>query len=134
MDVLSRIKISSFFIRDIDGLFKKVPLRAGDILFSQFIESEEKKDFFLHGKIPKRILDIIHFISKTSWLEVCLENKLFHLSISVKPKTSDIKVQKIGQNLGERILFVLLTPETCKSVVINRDEVIGDYDILKFFI
>lgn len=134
MDVLSKTKISSFFIRDLDGIFKKIPSNAKEILLSPIISKREKRDFFLNGKIPQRTSEISEFISKTSWLEIETQAKFFHLCIFVKPKVSDIKIQKIGKSLGEKLLFAFIIPQGSKAVLIDRDKAIGDCDILNFFI
>ncbi|GEM_PF-6085034 len=134
MDVLNKTKISSFFIRDLDGIFKKIPSNTKEILLSPTISKKEKRDFFLNGKIPKRISEISEFISKTSWLEIEVQTKIFHLCISVKPKISDIRFRKIDKGLGEKLLFAFISPEGSKAVLIDGDKAMGDCDILSFFI
>ncbi|MCX7734394.1 MAG: hypothetical protein N2254_06495 [bacterium] len=127
-----KIKISAVYIRDLDGIFKKVPMNLKDLFFSQFLSKDETKDF-IKGIVPQKLKVIFDLVSKTSWIELHIQKNFLSLSIFGKPKYP-VKSTFLDEELGRNILFVFLTIDEAKVVLIDRKTAFGDLEILDFFV
>lgn len=133
MDVLEKIQIQKFYLRDIDGIFKLLPLTKFDVFFSSFLNSSEKIDF-IFGRLPKKIFDTIDFVGATSWLTLEYKRTFLGLNVFANPKKTDVPELKLKEKIYKNTIFAFLTPETSRVVLIRENIAFGDCEILDFLL
>lgn len=129
-----KIEIRSFFIRDINGMFKVIPMRLSDLIVTTLLEWSEKIEFIFSKEIPKKLLVVIETINRTSWLELEIYKRTWGLSVFAKPKTTNVKKRRLDHRIDKNMLFSLLIPNGSKTVLITGQYAYGDCEVLDFFI
>lgn len=126
------IEVKKVFVYDEDGIFKDVPLKRYEAVFSLFLTRDEKISFLIYGKIPEKVKSILENVG----FKTDLRRNFCGVSLYVYVD----ETKKLNFPRGDEIcifpnsLIVMRSHHRIFSLLCCEKELYGDKEVLDFFL
>ncbi|GBD03685.1 hypothetical protein HRbin19_00982 [bacterium HR19] len=126
------VKVKKVFVYDEDGIFKDVPLKRYEAIFSLFLTKDEKISFLIRGRVPEKVKSIL----KNVGFKTDLKENFCGISLYVHVD----ETRRLNFARGNELcifpnsLILMRAPRRIFSLLCSEKELYGDKEILDFFL